>query len=497
MKNIQRLFIGLLIVFAWACSSDKNISSNIGETSIGRLHEERLSDIPFENEVVLKSFADDPQILDYDTARKLALVEFLATEFDVDMGWEGHRMKPIPVVVYGFDNRPKFYDFIVIDAEEQLVGTISVHARRAAATSIRSVFHGIRDYRTILSKTSFQASLFEDWRGNSYVGLLGKAGDTPDLVIDPETGETVTGITEIEGEEIIAALIENDSFIQMFEDSNGEGVLTSAGIEAMLHESFETEAKNAAEFWTIMYEILPEIENMEDEHELIDSSSRFIRRIVRAIILIFTGVDKNRYYIDKYTNYDFGFREGESSWCGPWVVSYLQWINDGRNGWSDSYDHALGFASNLFGTRPMTPWQFNNALRSVSSVVSPNITIDDILSGAVSARRLSLNLSVSAQLQMLCQVRAHDRIRKNKSPVAVLGPPRGKITEDGLHWYLAVGTRATNIWSLTFLVQDNSNSGRNIINDKKDFPDENNNRRKHNNKYITLPVWSMWFFVNE
>ena len=99
-------------------------------------------------------------------------------------------MNPMPVVIYGFDNRPRFYDFIVVDAEEQAAGTITVYARRAATTSIRSISSNVKDYRSALSKAgSLSASFFEDWQERSFVGIRGKTGDLP--VIDVTTAANI------------------------------------------------------------------------------------------------------------------------------------------------------------------------------------------------------------------------------------------------------------------------------------------------------------------
>jgi hypothetical protein len=181
--------------------------STIGESTIERLQGEKLENIPFEDEEILKSFTGDPQILDYNTARKIALVEFLATGMDKEMGWEGSKIKETPVVIYGFDNRPKYYDFIILDAEENIAGTITVHARRTATTSIRAVSDGIKDYAGLLSKAGgINASLYEDWTGSSYLGIWGKSGDTPENVINAETGESAGEIKELTDEEIVEVL---------------------------------------------------------------------------------------------------------------------------------------------------------------------------------------------------------------------------------------------------------------------------------------------------
>lgn len=107
-----------------SCSDDKQFSE-IGETTISKLNNTEELNLPFEDEAVLKSFSEDSKILEYNKARKLTLIEMIGTGFDKEMGWEGYRLSQIPVVLYGFDNKPKFYDFIVLNAESKPVGTIT------------------------------------------------------------------------------------------------------------------------------------------------------------------------------------------------------------------------------------------------------------------------------------------------------------------------------------------------------------------------------------
>jgi hypothetical protein len=299
--------------------------STIGETTIERLGEEKLASIPFEDVETLKSFAKDEQILDYNTARKLALVEFLATGMDKDMGWEGNRIEEIPVVIYGFDNRPKYYDFIVLDAEQNTTGTITAYARRTATTSIRAVSAGVKDYAGLLSKAGgINASLYEDWTGGSYLGIRGKAGDTPGSVVNAETGEAASGITEPTDEEIVAILTALYSSLSVFDPeaidipeddplyTEAQAAIAEYAAEPRTPEDIET-GLNAAlanrneqseAFWDAINEILPEIESIEDEAEIIDSSSKglfssLISWVAHKVVTLFTGVDTSRYYIDK------------------------------------------------------------------------------------------------------------------------------------------------------------------------------------------------------
>jgi hypothetical protein len=476
-KNLD-LSVGLLAVFILAsCYSGQDIDSQIGDTSIDRIRDERVKDIPFENEVVLKSFAGDPEILDFNTARRLALVEMLAVGFDEDMGWEGYRMNPMPVVIYGFDNRPRFYDFIVVDAEEQAAGTITVYARRAATTSIRSISSNVKDYRSALSKAgSLSASFFEDWQERSFVGIRGKSGDLPDLVFDAETSEVARGITEIKGAEIITALMNDEFFFELF--TSGENGQTQQEVEEALYEALKRQTEQVKAFWAFIEEILPELEALDNEDEILDSSGKFLKsiisRIVRTVTNIVQGVDTSHHWIDRYTSYWGNFSPvAQKVWCGPWVVSYLEWIRNGRSG--NTYDRTVQFTSNtlgfIFGGQPISPWGMDRALREVSG------------------NRMSINTS-----PVWDDLLIYDRIRLSRRPAALI-TRKG----NGLHWEIAVGARATgNVLFQTyhFLFHDNSTEGKNGIGLMGSF-NSSSNRRDRGSEYRTVAFWNGWFYVND
>jgi hypothetical protein len=506
-KILCSALLGVLCLAAGCDLGDVSVDSTVGETTIERLREEKLENIPFEDEEILKSFAGDPQILDYNTARKIALVEFLAVGMDKDMGWEGCKIEEIPVVIYGFDNRPKYYDFIVLDAEQNMTGTITAYARRTATTSIRTVSPGVKDYAGLLSKAGgINAALYEDWAGDSFIGIRGKAGDTPLNVVNAETGETAAGIKELSDEEIVELLTELYSTLQAFDpesidipedDPLYEDVhkaiteqaallQTPEGIETGLNAALENKNGQSEAFWDAIDEILPEIESIEDEDEIIDSSSKglfssLVSWVVHKVVTIFTGVDTSLYYIDKYTGYDKEFSyEGRSwkPWCGPWVCGYLMWIKDGRSGNYFNTFYNLASTRGEFGFlnivlrasgRPMTPAEMTWALPAVSK-------------GKI----------WFANTWLYNDSAAYDYIKISKQPAIVLCTAENEDGKKELHYRLAVGARRTgSVLSETFyfLQHDNSDKGETCITNTSTL------KRDTNSEYKTVEWWNPWFLV--
>ncbi|MCL2602059.1 MAG: hypothetical protein FWD91_04515, partial [Treponema sp.] len=453
-----------------SCTFEPEVSS-IGDTTINRGKEDRTGEIPFESAEVLSRFSADPKIIGYERARVLALLELMAKGIDVDMGWEGHRLEPLPVVIYGLDNRPRYYDFIVLDAEAQPIGTIRSHARRVASTTISSYFHGIADYKVALSKAGFDGALFEDWRGSSFVGLRGRAGELPGLLINPETGETVEAEKDLEGVEIIEAFMDSDFPALASQGPTMEGLgiseddpdyeevlkaisaiesKTPEEIEASLQAALQQETEQSEAFWAAVEEKWSEIEPLlADEDELFDVQGKFLgrlfKKIVNVVVTIFTGVDETKYWLNRYTNSPSMYREfyykKDDTWCGPWATGYIMWVKEGRR--IDRYDRFLSYATTTGGffigaalwratndSRPMFPSEMQRAFLSISG---GRIRIGDSW--------------------IFDSWHAYDHIKRGRGPALLLCSVKGEP-----HWQVAVGARqdGSRFWrTYHFLLQDN------------------------------------------
>jgi hypothetical protein len=479
MKTKYILAISLAIAAA-ACSKEEVY---VGETEIAKVNAEQIQNIPFEDVDVLNSYSSDTKVLDYKLARKLALVELVATNMDKEMGWEGNRLSSTPVVIYGFDNKPKFYDFIVLDAEGKTAGTLTTYARKSSSTSIREVSETVKNYTGLLSKAGGNASLFTDWAGNPYVGIRGKAGETPSGIVEPETNQPVEGIKELEGEQIIdelkTSVLPNllSSEVDLTADAGPDKEKYQELLKSLDEQSVDAwvdslaaalqQSQNSAEaFWNFIAGILPEVEQLDDD-EIIDSSGKgLFSRLVSAVRRVFSGVDETKYYLSRYNRAYTPSTSSGNIWCGPWACGYILYIKT----WQDKYNAFESYASTvgelgvgnyvlrLLG-RPMTPAEMAWSMPIVSG---GKIWIDPDL--------------------RFVDYAAYDQIRYNNKPALRLCS-----SGNGLHWKVAYGAFQTGnyLWRTYYYLQrDNNREIRNKVVDPTS-----------SSYYSQIDWWNPWLLV--
>lgn len=476
--RINRIFtaaVAFSAMFA-ACQEDE-INPSVGETSIAKTETDFCATIPFESKSVLSSFSDDAEVIEYNLARKLALTEFIGTGMDSELGWKGCKLGEIPVVIYGFDNKPKFYDFIVYDAENNVKGTITAYAKRKSSTMIRAVTQGIKNYTGQLSKAGLTASLFMDWSGTEYVGVRGKAGDIPTAVIDAETGEQAETMTELTDEEIIEilknellpALTVNDNTIDFSEITDDSLLLDfdfakNISIEDMVDSlkiSLADEIENTEAFWADMQGLIDEVDSISDE-DIIDESGKAWKIFRR----IFSKVDRSKTYLSKYNAKSY-FGTSGSIACGPWVCGYIYYVNYGQNKYDYFYNCAstvgeFGLANvafRLMNQRAMTPAEMSWSMAAASNgkiKINPTLKFNDFA--------------------------AYDQIHHYKSPALRLCS-----SNKSLHWMLAYGTYQSGnyFWrNYYFLMHDNHSHG------EYQNPTDSKN-------YHQVDWWNPWLMVRD
>lgn len=481
-KSIYTVSLAIFLILLYSCSENEQFSE-IGQTTITTKDKDKSIYLPFEDLSILKGFESDPKILEYNRVRKLALLELIGTGFDEEMKWLGYRLSKIPIVLYGFDNKPKYYDFIVLDAENSPVGTVTVYARKTASTVIKAVSEEIKDYNSLLSKASInmdRASLFVDWAGNSYAGLLGKSGDQPIQAINIETGEIAESIEEIEGQQIITemkkevlpGLLPKDLSVfddveeteenkDLLEEVEAAKTLTVEVLADSMKVAYEQDIKNTEAFWT---ELESETSNINeiDDSEILDGNGKSI--FSRLFRRIFSGVDSKTRYLDRYVNSGSYSGASGTKWCGPWACGYVLYVKTSENKYKYFEDCAstygelgiLNFALRLFG-RPMTPAEMSWSMPIASKGkvrISPFLWFTDFA--------------------------AYDQIKHYNKPALRLCSKGSS-----LHWTVAYGTYQSGnyFWrNYYFLQQDNSSQG--------GYKNPNNK-----SNYSRVDWWNPWLMV--
>ena len=474
MKKHSLIVATSLIAMFTACQEDV-ITPSVSESVITKTETDYCETIPYESKSVLESFSADAEVLDYNLARKLTIAEFTGTGMDEELGWKGCKLNEAPVVIYGFDNKPKFYDFIVVDAENRTIGTITSYARRKSSTMIKSVTHGVKNYTGLLAKSN-GSSFFMDWTGTEYVGVRGKSGDAPISAVDPETGEPAEYTTEITDEEIIEILKKEllptlvlNNYSSIPEEELSDSLLAeleaikNISVDALvdsLKNSLADNIENTEAFWADMEGLIEEVDSLSDE-ELIDESGKGLK-IIRTI---FSKVDRDITYIGKYNKGRYKVTTASTLACGPWVCGYIYYSNYGVDKYDYFYKRAstVGevFVANLVmrigGQRAMTPAEMSWTMCAATNElirIEPDLKFNDFA--------------------------AYDQIHFYHSPAIRLCVKKGS-----LHWMLAFGTYQSGnyLWrNYYFIFHDNETKGV-----PKDANDKEN--------YSQVDWWNPWLMV--
>lgn len=445
---------------------------------------------PFADTEELNLFKENDNVIYYEMARKIALLEMQATGFTKDMNWEGYHLSEKPIVIYDLNSTPRYYDYIALDTESNPIGTIRVNATKEESTIIKSVFSKTFNYNELLSKSSVtNPSFFMNWRGDEFVGLKSKYGERPTSLVSTQTGEVLApiDIKELKKHQIIeeltqnvfptllpkdnrafenipSHLIQNDTIreeIEFYKTVDVEFVKKS--MELSLIQS-EEEAKA---FWQSIAEIEPELEKATDT-EIKDTNSKFFGRIFRWFRRVFDfNTNKDRHPIHKYTNNEKIKSYGHlNDWCGPWVCGYILYVNQGVDKYnffencSSTFGELgiLNYALRIFG-KPMTPVEMGWSMPIASK------------------GRIWIN-----PVPHFADLHAYDHIRYRKKPAIRLCSNKGE-----LHWTLAYGARATGgyFWRNYYFLQIDNGSK---IKDRYQNPDKDA-------YYTKVDWWNPWLLV--
>lgn len=355
MQKIKFILIPafLAAIFVMSCQKEVFDEAEVTNQTIAKQNNNSFLNIPYSDSITLSKFNTDAEIVNYNLARKIALLELDASGFRQELEWEGYTLSKMPVSIYGFDSKPKYYEFIVKDAEGYEVGTVNIEARKSSGHVLNELRKEVKDYDALFSKSGDGMQLLADWSGNTYVGIIGKSGEEPSIVVEPLTGKPVEGLQELSDEEILAEMFlvleQEDTELTIMQDTITEAKLKNQLLEEekiaisiqkdSLQAQMEKEHQQRDMYWKAMNEYADSIMSIPDE-EIVEKSSKFLGRWFRRI---FSSRNTSKYEISKYAN---NLRYNESvigDWCGPYALGWLYHTKRGV----DKYDNFLSYASTI------------------------------------------------------------------------------------------------------------------------------------------------------
>ncbi|MFK8297127.1 hypothetical protein ACI76O_01905 [Capnocytophaga cynodegmi] len=486
------------ILFLTACQEKEFLTPEVGETTIVKNRKVEDLHFPFADLEELNQFKNLNNVVHYEMARKIALLELQATGFVQEMNWNGYRLSEKPVLIYDLNSVPKYYDYIALDTENNPIGTVRVNATKEKSTILQGMFSKTFNYNELLSKSSVSnPSFFMDWKGTEFVGLKSKSGEAPTQIVSTETGETIpqSEVKELSNQEIIdfltegvfptllpkdekafenipAHLAENDTIREEIEFSKNINI---EALKDSMQLALRRTEKDAEAFWKAITEVESELVMATDE-EINDANSKFFGRIFRWVRRVFnfkTNKDRHtlREYADNTKINDYGHI---NDWCGPWVCGYIVYAKQGKDKYQFFEDCAstfgeLGILNNFLRylkgikaeARPMTPAEMSWSMPIASN---GKIWINPIPN--------------------MAGFHAYQHISDRNNPVIRLCASGGE-----LHYTLVYGVRQTgNYWWRNYYFLQIDNGSLYPVGNRNQDPERNEN-------YHSVDWWNPWFLV--
>jgi len=387
----------LFSLFLPSCQKELIDEAEVKNQSIVKTNESNYLNIPYSDIKSLSKFDDDKEIINYKLARNIAMLEADGTGLLEEMKWEGHMLSKQPVVIYGFDSKPKYYEFFYKDAESKEVGSVTVFARKKASTMLQEVRGTVRNYDALYAKSSVGMKMIADWTGSMYMGIVGKSGDTPATVIDPETGESVEGIKELSDEEILVEIVDvlknqkqdfnystdTISNLQLRESITKESTSIEQQADS-LKAAMQNEHDQRDAYWDVMEQYTDSIAVLTDAQITDPSSKGWFSRQWKRIRNIFKDKTKSKYELAEYKR-DFTNRgaryiptgRSDGGWCGPWAMDWIYHVKKGGSRYSHFESWAstlgpIGWIARTAGSKPMFPIEMYISMRKATSSIWVN-----------------------------------------------------------------------------------------------------------------------------
>ncbi len=379
-----------------ACSKQYEVpSSSISNQSI-QFNQLNQEEFPYADSNTLKSFSTDNAILNFTFAKKLALLELIATEKWAEHKWEACTLSATPVIIYDFNSKPKYYQYIVLDPEKKAIGSVTAYAQKKSATMIRATNTSVPTFMNTVTKNS-SVKYFQDWSGTSYTAVPSKSGDAPTQITN-DSGKIVNDVKEFTDQQIAEEVslmladvnkknievleqqkdsLKNVLSSQQLLDIEQNKTNTTVEIKEKLLKNLENKNNVSKSYWNEIEKIKDSINHVEEIDIIQKSTKGWFSSAFSWAVNIFAGVNQAAYGNNKYSTIG---GKNRSQWCGPWVANCL---HRAKHGWN-SYQYFENAASTtgLFGfawiirvtsnQRPMWPNEFTWSLLSRSNIyVSP------------------------------------------------------------------------------------------------------------------------------
>ena len=273
--------------------------------------------VPYATDDVLDGLTkSDDTYADWRLVRQLALIEF---EDDVKhlYNWEGHTLSKKPVVIYGTESMPQYYEFMVLNDKGTPVGTLTTFARKQYFEVVSHVLPFVRNYEPVATKGPDHQEFDLGAYPRTAIGLPGKNGEAPSMLVDADTGEPT---------DFYEPAIELEAYAEMDDETLLEATgMTRDHLNRELQEKRELEEAtetSTEDFWEAM-EIYKDnfmaLTDMEIKDAYADSK-----------------VGYNNLYIDSYIVEGYNEEEAQQTlwggWCIPSAIAYVY-----KNSISDYY----------------------------------------------------------------------------------------------------------------------------------------------------------------
>lgn len=293
-------------MFLFFSCKKSNGDLQVGTTTILNTNPVANDNIPYTDTATLNIIAKNKNFVDYKLAHKLAIIE-MGMSINQQMGWNGAKLSPLPVVVYDAKSNPKYYEFIVKKQDGTQIGTITSAAKKEVGGSVAFVVPSVRDYNFVSAKGPAYKMISAGYPNRVLVGLLGKGGNMPSGIIDPTTGGLVASddiLTEDAQGEIDAI----NALPQTTLDSLGTDAPTMV---SSVQQQATQNLQQAGAFWQMTDSLNTAIANLSDDaiEAIINASKGTYTSSDQFVVPAFRSQQMQSTYWD--------------GWCGPSDIALI------------------------------------------------------------------------------------------------------------------------------------------------------------------------------